>query len=681
MTRVIGVDVGGTNTDLVFVDTDAAQLRVAKVPSTPANQADGLMHGIDALGIPLDRIDLLIHGTTIATNAVIERKGARCGLITTKGFRDVLELRRRDRPQTYGLFGEFHPIIDRPDRREVEERVSAQGEILTPLDQDEVRRVAKGLADDGCDVLVIAFLHSYANTTHEAAAGKAAADVWPNDYIVLSSDVLPVVREFERTSAAAISGYVQPLISGYLTRLGERLNAGGYEKDFLVVQSNGGVMTARVAARLASNTILSGPAAGVTAGAAIAAELGIGEVVCCDMGGTSFDTCIIRGGQPVIAYEKKLDFGVPLCLPMLDVDAIGAGGGSLAKIDASGIIEVGPESAGADPGPACIGRGGAEPTVTDASLVLGYLDPEEAIGREEGIRMDVDLARRVIAEKIADPLGFAVEDAAEAILTVTGAKMAGHVRRNLLTKGLDPGEFSVIVFGGAGPVHVNRITREVGFRSAIIPAYPGLTSALGCVLGRLRHDFLRTVNLALSSLDPAALETIFDEEIRKGRALLEAEGVPTDRIVSGLGADMCYDGQSYVIQVGFPQDQPLTKGSVMQAFEAAYQERFANLLPDTDVGIISTRVAVTSTEDVPAVASLMPPAAEGTPTADSTRTYFGGAWMDTAKYRRAELPTGFRLDGPAVLSQDDSTTLIEPGFTATVHPTGNLLIEAIAQRR
>ena len=609
---------------------------------------------------------------------MIERKGARCGLITTKGFRDVLEMRRRDRRQIYGLFGDFQPLIDRPDRREVDERVSAQGEILTPLDEEEVRRVAKGLADDGCDVLVIAFMHSYANTANEVAAGTAAADVWPNDYVLISSDVLPVVREFERTSATAVSGYVQPLISRYLTRLGERLNEGGYKKDFLVVQSNGGVMTAAVAARLASNTILSGPAAGVTAGAAIAADVGIEDVVCCDMGGTSFDACIIRGGQPVIAYEKKLDFGVPLCLPMLDVDAIGAGGGSLAKIDASGIIEVGPESAGADPGPACTGRGGTEPTVTDASLVLGYLDPDEAIGRDEGVGMDVDLARNAVKEKVADPLGLAVEDAAEAILTVTGAKMAGHVRRNLLAKGLDPREFSVIAFGGAGPVHVNRITREVGFRSAIIPAYPGLTSALGCVLGRLRHDFLRTVNLTLSTLDLTALETIFDQEASKGRALLEAEGVPPDRIAREIGADMSYAGQFYVIQVSFPDGQPLTKESILEAFEAAYHTRFANLLSHADVKIMSTRVTVASTEEVPALAEMMPAVATGTPTPGTTRTYFGGAWIDAAKYRRAELPAGFRINGPALLTQDDSTTLIEPDFTATVHPTGNLLIEANA---
>ncbi len=676
MAHLIGVDVGGTNTDLVFVDTEAGELRLAKVPSTPTNQADGLMRGIDILGVPLNEVDLLIHGTTVATNAVIERKGARCGLITTRGFRDVLEMGRRDRRQTYGLFGDFQPLIDREDRREVDERVSAEGDILTALDPDEARAVAEALAEAGCEVLVISFLHAYANPHNEEAAGAAAREVWPNDFVVTSSEVLPVVREFERTSTAVVSGYVQPLISRYLTRLGERLNEGGYDKEFLVVQLNGGVMTASVAARLASNTILSGPAAGVTAAAAIAADMDIGEVVCCDMGGTSFDACIIRGGKPLIAGEKYLDFRIPLSLPMLDVDAIGAGGGSIARLDSSGIVEVGPESAGADPGPACAGRGGTEPTVTDASLTLGYLDPGEVIGRDEGIGMDVEMARAAIREKIAGPLGLAVEDAAEAILTVTGARMAGHVRGNLLGKGLDPREFSVIAFGGAGPVHVNRITREVGFRSAIVPAYPGLTSALGCVLGRLRHDYLRTVNVALDTLDPAVLGAIFDEETRKGRALLDAEGVPADRTAATLGADMCYAGQAYVIQVTFPDDEALSRDSIRTAFEAAYRERFANLLPHASIRIVSTRVTVADTGGVPSVADFVSAPTDARPTVGTARTYFGGAWIDAAKYRRAELPAGFRLDGPALLTQPDSTTLIEPGFSATVHPTGNLLIEA-----
>ena len=653
MARLIGVDVGGTNTDLVFLDTDAGELRVAKVPSTPSNQADGLMRGIGILGVPLNEVDLLIHGTTVATNAVIERKGARCGLITTRGFRDVLEMGRRDRRQTYGLFGDFQPLIDREDRREVDERVSAGGDVLAPLDPGEARAAARALADDGCEALVISFMHAYANTRNEEAAGAAAREVWPNDFVVTSSEVLPVVREFERTSTAVVSGYVQPLISRYLTRLGERLNEGGHDREFLVVQLNGGVMTASVAARLASNTILSGPAAGVTAAAAIAADMDVGDVVCCDMGGTSFDACIIRGGEPLIAAEKHLDFRIPLSLPMLDVDAIGAGGGSIARLDSSGIVEVGPESAGADPGPACAGRGG-------------------------GAGMDVEMARAAIRERIAGPLGLAVEDAAESILAVTGARMAGHVRRKLLGKGLDPREFSVIAFGGAGPVHVNRITREVGFRAAIVPAFPGLTSALGCVLGRLRHDYLRTVNVALDTLDPAVLGAILDEETRKGRALLAAEGVPADRAATTLGADMCYAGQAYVIQVTFPADEPLSRDSIRRAFDAAYRERFANLLPHAAIRIVSTRVTVADTGDVPSVADFISAPADTRPTAGVARAYFGGAWIDAARYRRAELPAGFRVDGPALLTQPDSTTLIEPGFSATVHPTGNLLIEADA---
>ena len=680
MARLIGVDVGGTNTDLVFLDTDAGELRVAKAPSTPSNQADGLMRGIGLLGVPLNEVDLLIHGTTVATNAVIERKGARCGLITTRGFRDVLEMGRRDRRQTYGLFGDFQPLIDRRDRREVDERTSAGGDVLAPLDPDEARAAARALAEDGCEALVVSFMHAYANTRNEEAAGAAAREVWPNDFVVTSSEVLPVVREFERTSTAVVSGYVQPLISRYLTRLEERLKEGGHDREFLVVQLNGGVMTASVAARLASNTILSGPAAGVTAATAIAADMDVGDVVCCDMGGTSFDACIIRGGEPLIAAEKHLDFRIPLSLPMLDVDAIGAGGGSIARLDSSGIVEVGPESAGADPGPACAGRGGTEPTVTDASLALGYLDPGEAIGRDEGAGMDVGMARAAIRERIAGPLGLAVEDAAESILAVTGARMAGHVRRKLLGKGLDPREFSVIAFGGAGPVHVNRITREVGFRSAVVPAFPGLTSALGCVLGRLRHDYLRTVNVALDTLDPAVLGVVFDEETRKGRALLAAEGVPADRTATTLGADMCYAGQAYVIQVAFPDGEPLSRDSIRRAFDAAYRERFANLLPHAGIRIVSTRVTVADAGDVPSVADFIsaPAPTDARPAAGVARAYFGGAWIDAARYRRAELPAGFRVDGPALLTQPDSTTLIEPGFSATVHPTGNLLIEADA---
>jgi N-methylhydantoinase A len=422
MPRLVGVDIGGTNTDLVLVDTEARRLVTAKVPSTPVNQAEGLMAGLEALGAPLDAIDLLVHGTTVATNAVIERKGARCGLITTSGFRDVLELRRRDRPQTYGLIGTFEPLIERRFRREVAERMDAAGAVLTKLDRAEVQAIARGLASEGCEVLVIAFLHAYANPEHERAAAAAAAEVWPNDYIVVSSDIMPAVREFERSSTAAVSGYVQPLIGRYLARLTDRLGKGGYQRDLLVVQSNGGVMGAAVATRFAANTILSGPAAGVTAGAAIASELGLARAVSCDMGGTSLDICVIRDGAPDLTQQKQLAFGVPLCVPMLDADAIGAGGGSLARIDAAGILQVGPESAGAAPGPVAYGRGGTVPTITDANLVLGILAPEVEGGSNAGsIPLDRAKARDAIAERIGAPLGLGAEAAAEAIVTVASA--------------------------------------------------------------------------------------------------------------------------------------------------------------------------------------------------------------------------------------------------------------------
>lgn len=677
MARLIGVDIGGTNTDLILVDTEAGRLQTAKVPTTAENQAEGLLQGIEALGTTPAEIDLLIHGTTVATNAVIERKGARCGLITTRGFRDVLELRRRDRPQTYGLIGEFQPLIERRFRREVDERVSAEGTILTPLDRKQLREVAKGLLADGCEVLVVCFLHAYANPEHEREARDALRGLWPNDFIVLSSETLPALREFERTSTAVVSGYVQPLIGRYLDRLAGRLAEAGYRRDLLVVQSNGGVMAAPVATRLAANTILSGPAAGVTAASAIAAEMDLAEVVSCDMGGTSLDVCLIRNAQPSLTHEKKLDFGVPLCIPMLDVDAIGAGGGSLAKIDAAGILQVGPESAGSRPGPVCSGSGGTVPTITDANLVLGLLDPENAIGRDRGMGMDRDLARAAIAEKIGKPLRLGAEEAAEAVLVIAGAKMAGHVRRKLLEKGYDPRRFSLIAFGGAGPLHANRILREVGMARAVIPYYPGITSAMGCILGRLRHDFMQTVGMALGRFDPKRLAGVYEEQVSRGRRLLAEEGVPAGSVGVLLAADMCYRGQTHVIPVPLPPAPPLDVGTIREAFEAAYRTRYSQLL-DADPVLVNARATVFSTAEVPSLSKLVRVAAGAMPEPRRRRVFFGGNWREAAVYQRTALPVGAAVSGPAILLQADSTTFIEPGYVARVHPTGNIVIEGAA---
>ncbi|GGC66260.1 hydantoinase/oxoprolinase family protein [Chelatococcus reniformis] len=674
MTRLIGVDIGGTNTDLIYVDAAARKLVTAKVPTTAENQALGLVEGIDALGADLSHVDLLIHGTTVATNAAIERKGARCGLITTAGFRDVLELRRRDRPHTYGLRAEFAPLVPRRFRREVAERMSAEGETLVPLDEAGLAAAARELAGLGCEVVVLAFLHAYANPAHERRAREVVAAIWPNDFIVLASDVLPAMREFERTSTAVISGYVQPLIGRYFDSLGEKLAAGGLARELLVVQSNGGVMAAPVATRFAANTILSGPAAGVTAAAAIAGELGLADAVSCDMGGTSLDICVIRNGQPPLTQQKAVDFGIPIALPMLDIDAIGAGGGSLARIDKAGLLQVGPESAGSSPGPIAYGKGGTVPTVTDASLVLGLLQTGNAIGKGAGAALDKATARAAIGAQVGEPLGVSAEAAAEAILTVTGAKMAGHVRRKLLERGLDPRDFSMIAFGGAGPLHANRLLREIGLKSAVIPIYPGITSAMGCILGNLRHDFMRTVNAAAAGIDAAGLAAIFGAQADEGRIILLDEGATEVDIETRFSADMCYRGQSNVIPVAFPPGAPLTWEAIHAAFDDAYRERFGRLLDGAEVVLVNARTTVTSGAGLASIAGLIRLPDGPAPAPRTSEVFFAGTWIEAALHERLALPAGTVVPGPALLLQPDSTTFVEPGYAASVDPTGHIIL-------
>jgi N-methylhydantoinase A len=673
---LLGVDIGGTYTDLALMDPITGKLTVAKVPTTTADESTGLLNGLDDLGIEAGAIDLLIHGTTVATNALIERKGAVCGLITSKGFRDTLELRRRDRPNTYGLGGKFKPLIERRFRFEVDERMSAQGEVIQPLNVDQVLTAGKKILDAGAEVVIVSFLHSYVNRAHEQMAAEALRSIWPNDFIVIGSDIYPAVREFERTSTAVISGYIQPVISHYLNDLTRKLRDRGFRRELLVVQSNGGLMSAPLSIRFAANTILSGPAGGVTGSMAIASDLGFESIVSCDMGGTSFDVCVIRGGRPAMSQQKSIDFGLPLCLPMLDVDALAAGGGSLARLDASGILTIGPESAGAVPGPVCYGRGGTIPTVTDASVVVGILDASRAIGKSHGVAMDAEAARVAIKKHIADPLKLSVDDAAEAILTVAGHTMAGYLRRRLTEKGLDPRGFSLIAFGGAGPVHCNRLLREVGLERAVVPLYPGITSAIGCMLGQLKHDFMRSVNMPLSKFRPSALEDILKAQEEEGRELLKAEGVPSNAVATHLSADMCYRGQTHLISVDLPRDVALTPQTLRAAFEKAYQVRYSQLLSEVDIVVVNARTQVADAAPKAKLANVAKLPTGPIPAPKSKKVFLLGRWIDCAVYDRMELPVDCTIEGPAVLLQLDTTTFVEPGFVATVHATGNILIEA-----
>ena len=674
--KVLGVDIGGTHTDLVYAEDGA--VRIAKVPTRAGDLASALFEGAGLLDTPLDALDLVIHGTTVATNTVIERKGAHCGLITTAGFRDVLELRRRDRPHTYGLEAKFQPLIERRDRREVSERVGADGTIIEPVDLDAVRREAEALVEAGCEALVIAFLHAYANPANERLAVAAARAVWPNDFIVAASELLPSIREFERTSTAVVGGYVQPQVARYMADLEARLDHCRYRRELLVVQSNGGVMAAQLATRFAAHTILSGPAAGVSAAVAVADEVGVRDIVSCDMGGTSLDLCVIQNGAPTQTQSKRLEFGIPLCLPMLDVDVIGLGGGSFARIDGAGILTIGPESSGADPGPACYGRGGTEPTITDACVATGMIEPAMVIGGAQGWKMEPELARRAIADHLAGPLGLGIEEAAEAILVLAGHTVAGRIRRTLLQRGLDPRGFALAAFGGAGPLHACRILREGGLARALIPVHPGLTSAMGCLLGRLRHDLLKTVNQALGALGGSSLAEIYAQQAEHGLSLLAEEGVAPNDAEVRHGADMSYVGQLHTIPVRFSADGTRDPDIVRNAFEAAYRGRFTRLLDRKEVVLVN---ATTTVSGPPAVDSYdaMPLAATGRqPDPQATRVFYDGAWREVARYERATLPPEANITGPAIIVQPDTATLIKPDFRGRIHRSGTMIVEVAA---
>ncbi|MEM9199356.1 MAG: hydantoinase/oxoprolinase family protein, partial [Pseudomonadota bacterium] len=461
--RIAGIDVGGTFTDLLLLDQGQGRVQLAKVPTTD-NQADGVLDALSRIHADLAALDMIVHGTTTTTNAVLERRLARTGLITTMGFRDVLELGRRTRPQPYGMTGSFRPVIPRDLRLEVPERVDAAGRVVTALDEDALRRGIATLREAGCEALVIHFLHAYANPDHERRAGAIAATLWPNDHITLGHALLSESREFERGVTAAVNASVQPLLERYLGRLTDALASRGYPGTLLVMNGNGGMVSADRVAREAAKTVMSGPATGVMAAAYIGRRAGIGDLLTYDMGGTSTDVALIRDARPAVSAEIEVEYAMPIHLPMVDVRTVGAGGGSIAHVDAAGLLRVGPESAGATPGPICYGHGGTQPTISDANFLLGRLNAVAA--------QDTSPVRDAIAQKIGAPLGLSADAAAAAILRVANTKMAGAVRMVSLSLGADPRDFALFAFGGAGPLHAVDLARELGVPHVLVPARP-----------------------------------------------------------------------------------------------------------------------------------------------------------------------------------------------------------------
>ena len=748
--RLAGVDVGGTFTDLLFLDQASGEVRLAKVPTTPENQAFGVLEALERAGVDLAALDLLVHGTTTTTNALLERKLAATGLITTRGFRDVLELGRRTRPKPYGLTGWFEPLIPRELRLEVPERMDAEGRVVVPLDEDAVETAARALLARGCESVAIHFLHAYRNPEHERRAKRIVAALWPNEYVTAGHEILSEYREYERGTAAAVNACIQPILSRYLSRLVEELAVRAYRRDVLVMRGNGGTVSARVAADAAVNTVMSGPASGVIAAAYTAAGAGFENVITCDMGGTSCDVGLIRGGVPAVSSEREVEYAMPIHVPMVDVHTIGAGGGSIAFVNEAGLLQVGPESAGASPGPIGFGRGGERITVTDANLLLGRLDPRTLLSVEAPVSLDAIAAR--FDEQIGAALGIDADEAAAAVLRIANDRMAGALRMVSLARGHDPRDFALFAFGGAGPLHAAELAQELGIPRVIVPARPGITNALGCMVADLRHDYVRTINAPLAALDVATVHETLADQVRQGREMLARERVRFDSVRVIHAADMQFQGQSHLLGVPLATAAP-SLDELQALFERAYWQRFEVELPEIRAVLVNLHTAVLGRRPGVALAALAggrgagqeagragdaqatggheagrPASARatggrdagheagrpagGTPAAYPASGHgaryeaeppAGGAHAppfgeheagreaverrdvlfpdgshETPILRRESLAPGRVLEGPAIIEQLDTTTVLPPGFRAAADGAGNLIIDVPA---
>ena len=674
MSRIAGIDVGGTFTDLVLVDEASGEVRLAKVPTTTDNQAFGVLAALDETGVSLAELAAIVHGTTTTTNAMLERKHAKVGLITTHGFRDVLELGRRTRPKPYGLTGAFRPLVERELRFEVGERMDADGGVVRPLDEAGVESAARRLVELGADSIVIHFLHSYINPAHENRAAEIVRRVWPNPYVTVGHTLLSEYREYERGVTATVNAAIQPVLHRYIERLACELAARGFRAELLVMQGNGGTVGASIVAEAAVNTVMSGPASGVIAAAYTATQSGFPNVVTYDMGGTSTDVALIQDGRPAVSTELELEYALPIHVPMIDVHTVGAGGGSIAHVNDAGMLQVGPESAGAAPGPICYGRGGERVTITDANLVLGRLSPGKLLGVDRPVSME--RLHALVDVQIGRPLGLAPELAAAAVVRIANDRMAGAIRMVSLARGHDPRDFALFAFGGAGPLHAVALARELAIPKVFIPARPGLTNALGCAVADVRHDFVRTVNRALPEVTDALVRRVLDEQIAEGRATIERERVAVDAIEFVHRADMQFQGQSHILSVALPA-LDVSRDDLHRLFEAAYWQRFQVELKEIRPVLVNLHTAaIGRRRPVPlaALARRDPRPSLADAVVERRQVWFEGGWMETPVYRRDWLPADAAFAGPAVIEQLDCTTLIEPGCRVEQDALGNLIV-------
>lgn len=675
----VGVDSGGTFTDVCIFDETNGTISVWKVSSTPADPSIGIARGVqEGLGAEDDpaRVVHLGHGTTVGTNALIQGKGAKTGLVTTAGFRDVLEIRRQTRPDLYDLQTEKPPIlVPRDLRLEVRERVLFDGTIAEKLVEADVREAARRLRAENVRAVAVSLLFSFITPAHEARVREIFAEEFPEAFVTLSHDIAPEFREFERTSTTVVNAYLGPIMTSYLERLRPRLAKAGIGAAPYLTQSNGGVISAEAAQRQPVRTILSGPAAGVMGALALGRAAGYPNLITFDMGGTSSDVALIERGRPQMESSADVH-GHPLKVPMLGIHTVGAGGGSIARVD-NGLLKVGPASVGADPGPVCYGRGNLEPTVTDANVVLGILNQTHLLGG----RMPIDAAAsRAAIERLAELLGIEQMEVAQGIIRVVVANMAKAVRVISVEKGYDPRDFTMMAFGGAGPIHATLLARELDIPRVLVPKYPGIMCALGLLLTDLRTDLLLTryVGLGEDTLD--TIEEGFAELDRRAASWFAAEGIGADHQGTVKAVDLRYGGQGYELTVAWPDArQPGARlAALKENFEAAHRQAYGYVAEEEPIRVTTLRLEATGR--VPKAALNPAPAALGS--AEDARSgaralYIPGkgAFVPVPVYDRDRLGPGHVVNGPAVIEQMDSTTLLFTGQTATIDPYLNILIE------
>jgi N-methylhydantoinase A/oxoprolinase/acetone carboxylase beta subunit len=679
-TYEVGIDIGGTFTDLVC-RSSAGALRLAKIPTTRADPSAGVLHAVEHMarewGIAAHEIVRFVHGTTVATNAVLERKGAKIGLLTTQGFKDVLEIGRQSRHNVYSvMLAPETPVFLAPGalRREVPERVAATGEVLIALDEAAVRREADALVQAGVEAIAITFLFSFLNPAHERRAAEIVRAAHPGIMISISCEVDPAFREYERTCITAFDAYLKPVIERYLGEMEQNLERRGVGAPLQIMQSRGGVASSRVARRSPVRLFLSGPAAGVIGGRAAGEAAGAHDVITIDIGGTSADIALIDRGKPLIAAEGLLD-GYAVRVPMVDVNAIGAGGGSIAWLDGAGSLRVGPRSAGSEPGPACYGRGGAEATVTDASIVLGYIDPAYFAGGT--MTLEPDLARTAIENRIARPLGMSVEQAALGIHRVINATMAEGIRFVSVKRGIDPRRFDLVPLGGGGPVHATALARELGMRRVIVPLNPGVLSASGLLAAPVEHQAAIALNAPVAQVTRERLARVYAELDARCDALMLTERVARERIECHYLADVCYVGQSYHLEVELDMRRDDVLERLARDFYAAHDRIYGHSTPGPIQFVNLRAVHQARPGEAAATADYAPASGAAIKGSRPILTAASGGFVQARVYERSRIAPGTRFEGPAIVEQSDTTTVVDCGWLAEIDSGGNLILCAM----